>query len=257
MEILPAAVIPRREVVTLHAAPLATRSSPPAPVHPDEPPHRPRGSRGGHRPLHPGPPPPPHDRLEAVPRQARTARPCRPVARAARCVAGNRSWRPRSTWCSSSRPSGAPTVKRPQKNPRPRARARGRPRRSGPIWSRDQGKCRRPVDGGESAAPRSGSRWRRRAAGERQPSTVDNCRLTCGVHNDLAARQLLQRRLMNLFTGRAGKAEVPAWRAGRRCRARLRRRMRRRTACPPYATLRGFALAARWLADGFPVLRSR
>jgi 5-methylcytosine-specific restriction endonuclease McrA len=48
------------------------------------------------------------------------------------------------------------------------------------------------------------------------PSTAANCRLTCRVHNDLAARQVYGDAHMDLFTGSAGEEEAPAWRADRR-----------------------------------------
>jgi len=54
------------------------------------------------------------------------------------------------------------------------------------------------------------------------PSTIDNCRLTCAAHNQLAARQVCGDDWMYRFTNRTGsdippgvpiarEAEAPAW----------------------------------------------
>ena len=58
------------------------------------------------------------------------------------------------------------------------------------VWSRDEGKCTWPFDSGgvcgstlrleiDHVVPR----------GKGGPSTIDNCRLACKFHNQLAARQ--------------------------------------------------------------------
>jgi hypothetical protein len=96
-------------------------------------------------------------------------------------------------------------VSRPQANPRP----------SGPnhvpaavrraVWRRDLGKCTWPLDGGgicgstrrvelDHVVPR----------GLGGPSTVDNCRLLCRVHNDLAARLVYGNARMDSYTAGPG-----------------------------------------------------
>ena len=87
VEILPAAVIPRREVVTSLALP-APRAAAPE-VHPDEPAARPidaTTNKGRDGSPDAGAQPPARHRLEGVPRQARPG-PHRPVARPARRLA--------------------------------------------------------------------------------------------------------------------------------------------------------------------------
>ena len=93
-------------------------------------------------------------------------------------------------------------VKQPQKNPRPAKNPGHIPaavRRA--VWSRDEGKCTWPLDSGgicgstlrleiDHVVPR----------GRGGPSTVDNCRLTCAVHNQLAARQVYGDDWMDRFT---------------------------------------------------------
>jgi hypothetical protein len=93
-------------------------------------------------------------------------------------------------------------VKRPQKNPRPAKNASHIPaavRRK--VWSRDDGKCTWPLDSGgicgstlrleiDHVVPR----------GRGGPSTVDNSRLTCTFHNQLAARQVYGDEWMDRFT---------------------------------------------------------
>ncbi len=75
------------------------------------------------------------------------------------------------------------------------------------VWIRDGGRCQWPVDSGgicgstvrvefDHIVPRA---WG-------GPSTVENIRLTCRVHNDLAARRAFGDEWMNRFTGKLGKA---------------------------------------------------
>ena len=111
-------------------------------------------------------------------------------------------------------------VKRPQQNPRPAKKPGHIPaavKRA--VWSRDEGKCTWPLDSGgicgstlrleiDHVVPR----------GRGGPSTVENCRLTCAAHNQLAARQVYGDDWMDRFTsgamGRvlvAREAEAPAW----------------------------------------------
>jgi hypothetical protein len=101
-------------------------------------------------------------------------------------------------------------VKRPQQNPRP-AKTPGHVtaavRRA--VWSRDDAKCTWPLDSGgicgstlrleiDHVVPR----------GRGGPSTVDNCRLTCAAHNQLAARQVYGDDWMDQFTrGAQGGAD--------------------------------------------------
>lgn len=92
-------------------------------------------------------------------------------------------------------------VANPQANPRP----------SGPdhlpaavrraVWDRDQGRCQWPLDSGGHC----NSTWQvevdhvvPRALGG--PSTVENCRLLCRSHNDLAARLVYGNDWMDQFT---------------------------------------------------------
>ena len=97
-------------------------------------------------------------------------------------------------------------VKKPQKNPRPAKNASHIPaavRRE--VWSRDEGKCQWPIDSGGIC----GSTTRLeidhvvpRARGG--PSTVDNSRLACKFHNQLAARQVYGDDWMDRFTKSLG-----------------------------------------------------
>jgi len=97
-------------------------------------------------------------------------------------------------------------VKKPQKNPRPAKNASHIPaavRRE--VWSRDEGKCQWPIDSGGIC----GSTTRLeidhvvpRARGG--PSTVDNSRLACKFHNQLAARQVYGDDWMDRFTKSSG-----------------------------------------------------
>jgi len=74
------------------------------------------------------------------------------------------------------------------------------------VWERDGGKCQFRLANGEIC----GSTYRveidhhpvPRAAGG--PSTVENCRLACERHNDLAARRFFGNALMDRYTGRKG-----------------------------------------------------
>jgi 5-methylcytosine-specific restriction endonuclease McrA len=111
-------------------------------------------------------------------------------------------------------------VKKPQKNPRPSknlGHVTAAVRRA--VWSRDEGKCTWPLDSGgicgstlrleiDHVVPR----------GRGGPSTIDNCRLTCAIHNQLAARQVYGDEWMDRVTKGdkqevpvAREAEAPAW----------------------------------------------
>jgi hypothetical protein len=101
-------------------------------------------------------------------------------------------------------------VKQPQQNPRPAKNPGHIPaavRRE--VWSRDEGKCRWRLDSGgicgstlrleiDHVVPR----------GRGGPSTVENCRLTCAAHNQLAARQAYGDDWMDQFTDRT-RGNVP------------------------------------------------
>jgi 5-methylcytosine-specific restriction endonuclease McrA len=91
-------------------------------------------------------------------------------------------------------------VKQPQQNPRPSMN---------PGHVPDEGKCTWPLDSGGSC----GSTLRLEIdhvvpRGRGGPSTIDNCRLTCAMHNQLAARQLYGDDWMDRFT-RGGGGNVP------------------------------------------------
>jgi hypothetical protein len=97
-------------------------------------------------------------------------------------------------------------VKRPQQNPRPVKNASqitAAVRRA--AWSRDDGKCQWLLDSGgicgstlrleiDHVVPR----------GRGGPSTIDNCRLACKFHNQLAACQVYGDGWMDQFTNGAG-----------------------------------------------------
>jgi hypothetical protein len=93
-------------------------------------------------------------------------------------------------------------VKQPQQNPRPTKNPSHIPaavKRA--VWSRDDGKCQWPVVSGgicgstlrleiDHVVPR----------GRGGLSTIDNCRLACAMHNQLAARQVYGDDWMDPFT---------------------------------------------------------
>jgi len=100
-------------------------------------------------------------------------------------------------------------VKKPRATPRPSSNPAYVPahvRRA--VWERDAGECQFRLANGEIC----GSTCRveidhhpvPRAAGG--PSTVENCRLACEPHNDLAARRFFGDALMDRYTGRKRSA---------------------------------------------------
>jgi len=105
--------------------------------------------------------------------------------------------------------------KKPQQNPRPSKSPGHVPaavKRA--VWSRDEGKCTWPLDSGgvcgstlrleiDHVVPR----------GRGGLSTVDGCRLLCSAHNQLAARQVYGDEWMDQFTSGAAR-NVPVARAG-------------------------------------------
>jgi len=78
------------------------------------------------------------------------------------------------------------------------------------VWSRDDGKCTWPLDSGGIC----GSTLRLGVdhvvlRGRGGPSTIDNCRLACKFHNQLAAGQVYGDDWMDRFTSGAwGKVPV-------------------------------------------------
>jgi hypothetical protein len=87
------------------------------------------------------------------------------------------------------------------------------------VWSRDEGKCSWPLDSGGMC----GSTLRLEIdhvvpRGRGGASTIGGCRLLCAAHNQLAARQVYGDEWMEQFTNGAGwrvpvarEAEAPAW----------------------------------------------
>jgi hypothetical protein len=108
-------------------------------------------------------------------------------------------------------------VKQPQQNPRPAknpGHVTAAVKRA--VWSRDEGKCTWPLDSGglcgstlrleiDHVVPR----------GRGGASTVDGCRLLCAAHNQLAARQVYGDEWMDQFTdpGRSLSPPGPSPRA--------------------------------------------
>ena len=100
-------------------------------------------------------------------------------------------------------------AKKPQQTPRPARPGHVPAAVKRAVWSRDDGKCQWPIDSGGIC----GSTLRLeidhvvpRARGG--PSTIDNCRLACRTHNQLAARQVYGDDRMDRFTNRE-KRSVP------------------------------------------------
>jgi 5-methylcytosine-specific restriction endonuclease McrA len=100
-------------------------------------------------------------------------------------------------------------VKQPRIHPRPSKNGHIPAAVRREVWSRDEGKCTWPLDSGGIC----GSTTRLeidhvvpRARGG--ASTVDGCRLLCAAHNQLAARQVYGDEWMDRFT-RGGNRVVP------------------------------------------------
>jgi 5-methylcytosine-specific restriction endonuclease McrA len=73
------------------------------------------------------------------------------------------------------------------------------------VWKRDQGKCAWPLDsGGVCGSTRRVELDHVVPRGLGGPSTVDNCRLLCRVHNDLAARLVYGNAQMDQYTAGPG-----------------------------------------------------
>ena len=102
-------------------------------------------------------------------------------------------------------------VKKPQQNPRPARNPGHVPaavKRA--IWARDEGKCQFPIDSGGIC----GSTLRLEIdhvppLARGGASTVEGCRLLCAFHNQLAARQVYGDDWMDKFTsGKVGNTPV-------------------------------------------------
>ncbi|HEX9051734.1 MAG TPA: HNH endonuclease, partial [Anaeromyxobacter sp.] len=130
-------------------------------------------------------------------------------------------------------------VKRPRKTPPISSNPERVPAHvSRAVWERDGGKCQWKLPSGEIC----GSTHRvqidhvvPRAAGG--PSTVENCRLACAAHNDLAARRFFGDAWMDRYTG--------AKRGGRRERKRAAGVPRSGVPGPERTDPRGFHREAR------------
>ena len=97
-------------------------------------------------------------------------------------------------------------VKKPRRNPRPSRPDHVPAAVKRAVRARDEGRCQWPVEGGGTC----GSTLRLeidhvvpRARGG--PTTVENCRIVCRFHNQLAARQVYGDEWMDRFTGGQGK----------------------------------------------------
>jgi hypothetical protein len=100
-------------------------------------------------------------------------------------------------------------VKRPQQTPHS-SKAPGHVPAAGKraVWARDEGKCQFPLDSGGIC----GSTLRLeidhvRPLAKGGQSTVANCRLACAFHNQLAARQVYGDDWMDRFTRGSGRDE--------------------------------------------------
>jgi 5-methylcytosine-specific restriction endonuclease McrA len=92
-------------------------------------------------------------------------------------------------------------VKRPQKKPRPAKAEHVTAAVKRAVWARDQGKCQWPLDGrGVCASTTRLEIDHVVPRGRGGSSTVENCRLVCRVHNQYAARQAYGDAHMDLFT---------------------------------------------------------
>ena len=256
-EISPAAVVPRREVVTKVATSVGKDVPRPAAVHLGEP--DPTHPENGtlHAPATQAPAAPPLRRATAEPLTADLHRLHVTVSKqfldkleAAR--SGQSHAQPGASaeqvletaldllLAQQAKRRGAAT--KPQKNPRPSNPDHVPASVKREVWSRDEGRCRWPLDGGgicgstlrleiDHVVPR----------GRGGPSTVANARLACKFHNQLAARQVYGDEWMDRFTRREGEGvpkDVPiarepaaAWGGGGApARARPRFTPPRRTA---------------------------
>ena len=217
VEILPAEVIPRREVVTGVVTDPATPTGPEAPADPGHPAALRPGEVESTHPVGASPP----VSMSSDPLNGELCRlhvtvSKRMLAKLDRARAGQLHAQPRASAGEvmeaaldllleqqARRRGGGGT--RPQANPRP----------SGPdhvpvavrrtVWERDGGRCQWPLDGGgtcDSTLRVELDHVVPRARGG--PSTIDNCRLLCRAHNDLAARIAYGKDWMDTFTDGLG-----------------------------------------------------
>jgi hypothetical protein len=203
VEICPAAVVPRREVVTKVVAELPraatfqldeTPSTPFVQAVPQAVPIQLEPLTPNLQRLH-------TDRVEAVPLQARSrakgsgTRPARSLGREdprgpARPAAGPAGEAARG----SEEASAAPP---PGEEPRPGHR-RGEARRV--VARRGESARGRSIPEASAARPRASRSTTSSPRGRGGPSTVENCRLACAMHNRLAARQVYGEEWMDRFT---------------------------------------------------------
>jgi hypothetical protein len=172
VEICPAAVVPRREVVTK----LVTELPRAAPIQLDETPVSKQFL----------------DKLEAARKGQRHAQPGASTEKVLEAALD-------LLLAQQAKHRGA--VEAPRKVSRPTTSGHIPAAVKRAIWSRDEGKCTWPVDSGgicgstlrleiDHVVPR----------GRGGPSTVENCRLACAMHNQLAARQVYGDDWMDQFT---------------------------------------------------------
>jgi hypothetical protein len=105
-----------------------------------------------------------------------------------------------------AKPRKAPPPSKPDRVPAHVKRA---------VWKRDGGRCQWPLDGGGICASTVRVEFdhiRPRALGG--PSTIENIRLVCKVHNQRAARIALGDAWMDRFTGKSAGRAGPPPRAG-------------------------------------------
>ena len=243
VEILPAEVVPRREVVTgmpgsnQHGSSLfrpgetaMTQVSAPPPGPPNGPPHGPppsppSASAAAASPDPRGPARPSMDAPPSLSTEPLTPELCRlhlTVSRrflvkleAAR--AGQSHAQPGATAGEVLEAALDLLLDHQARRRGASARPQANPRASGPdhvpasvrraVWERDKGKCQWPRHDGrrcESMHQVEVDHIYPRAMGG--PSTVDNCRLLCRIHNDLAARLIYGNDWMDQYTGGSGPA---------------------------------------------------
>ena len=188
------------------ARPVERRRRPQAAARP-RPRPAPGTSRRG-RAAHRRPAPAPRHRLPPLPREARGGT-RRALALAPGRERARRSSRPGSTSSSSGTRSGGALVEKPRREPPPAKPDHVPAHVKRAVWKRDGGRCQWPLDGGgvcgsthqvqfDHVVPRAGRAFDRRE----RPAAAH-------VHNDLAARQGLRRRLDGPVHARAGTGIEP------------------------------------------------
>jgi hypothetical protein len=201
--ILPAAVVPRREVVT-HVAKVVRPVQPRAELRPDETPL-----------TNPEPEARPATPMRVEPLTANESRihltvSSRFLDKLEAARRGQGHVQPGATkeqvieaaldLLLEKQASRRAEAKRPQKKPRPAKAESVTAALKRAVWARDAGKCQWPVDSGgicgsttrleiDHVVPR----------GRSGPSTVENCRILCRFHNLEAARGVYGNEVMDLF----------------------------------------------------------